>query len=151
MSSCPRPAPRALPRASSWSLPGSPSGPPSEAHLTGAREPMQVGCTSLTAAERQQHLSGLCAYCASPDHHAPFLLSGRETARPSKWKEELTWSHYCHLLSPHHFTFFRFVLGDPAGHQKSPLHCLLRLPGSAGNLIDAAFIAQLGVRQEALT
>ncbi|XP_050988388.1 uncharacterized protein LOC127179131 [Labeo rohita] len=50
-----------------------PSPPPpiaSEAHSTGAGEPMQIGRTSLSAAERaRRYREGLCAYCASPDHH----------------------------------------------------------------------------------
>ncbi|XP_050972472.1 tyrosine-protein kinase JAK3 [Labeo rohita] len=50
-----------------------PSPPPpiaSEAHSTGAGEPMQIGRTSLSAAERaRRYREGLCAYCASPEHH----------------------------------------------------------------------------------
>ncbi|KAL0151257.1 hypothetical protein M9458_053448 [Cirrhinus mrigala] len=50
-----------------------PSPPPPaapEAHSSGAGEPMQIGRTSLKAAERaRRYREGLCAYCASPDHH----------------------------------------------------------------------------------
>ncbi|KAL0185658.1 hypothetical protein M9458_017328, partial [Cirrhinus mrigala] len=50
-----------------------PSPPPpiaSEAHSTGAGEPMQIGRTFLSAAERaRRYREGLCAYCASPEHH----------------------------------------------------------------------------------
>ncbi|KAI2644474.1 Transposon Tf2-6 polyprotein [Labeo rohita] len=50
----------------------SPPPPPvaSEAHSGGDGEPMQIGRTSLSAAERaRRYREGLCAYCASPDHH----------------------------------------------------------------------------------
>ncbi|KAI2647575.1 Transposon Tf2-9 polyprotein [Labeo rohita] len=58
--------------STSHAVAASPPPPPValEAHSTGAGEPMQIGHTSLSAAERaRRYREGLCAYCASPDHH----------------------------------------------------------------------------------
>ncbi|KAI2649877.1 Transposon Tf2-6 polyprotein [Labeo rohita] len=69
----------------------SPSPPPiaSEAHSSGAGEPMQIGCSSLSAAERARcYREGLCAYCASPDHHraiCPLRPGNGQTRYQSSW------------------------------------------------------------------
>ncbi|KAI2655821.1 Transposon Tf2-6 polyprotein [Labeo rohita] len=69
----------------------SPSPPPiaSEAHSIGAGEPMQIGRTSLSAAERaRRYREGLCAYCASPDHHraiCPLRPGNGQTRYQSSW------------------------------------------------------------------
>ncbi|KAI2645310.1 Transposon Tf2-6 polyprotein [Labeo rohita] len=75
----------------SHAVAASPPPPPvaSETHSTGAREPMQIGCTSLSAAERaRRYREGLCAYCASPDHHraiCPLRPGNGQTRYQSSW------------------------------------------------------------------
>ncbi|KAL0159296.1 hypothetical protein M9458_043021, partial [Cirrhinus mrigala] len=73
-----------------------PSPPPlaaPEAHSSGAGEPMQIGRTSLTAAERaRRYREGLCAYCASPDHHRAICPLREEG-------EVFIWFRYHQILS----------------------------------------------------
>ncbi|KAI2644670.1 Transposon Tf2-6 polyprotein [Labeo rohita] len=80
-----------------------PSPPPpiaSEAHSTGAGEPMQIGRTSLSAAERaRRYREGLCAYCASPDHHraiCPLRPGNGQTSPVSRRTKEI------HLIIGNH-------------------------------------------------
>ncbi|KAI2644254.1 Transposon Tf2-9 polyprotein [Labeo rohita] len=77
--------------STSHAVAASPPPPPvaSEAHSTGAGEPMQIGRTSLSAAERaRRYREGLCAYCASPDHHraiCPLRPGNGQTRYQSSW------------------------------------------------------------------
>ncbi|KAI2646678.1 Transposon Tf2-8 polyprotein [Labeo rohita] len=111
-----------------------PSPPPpiaSEAHSSGAGEPMQIGRTSLSAAERaRRYREGLCAYCAPQITIEQSALSGRETARPGKEGEVFAWSGDEQNLS-------RRISDAPSG--------------AAGNFIDQDFAAQLGIETEVLS
>lgn len=63
--------------------PASPSTPPSSGAHTRAGETMQIVRTFLSAAEKaSQYKKGLCAYCASSDHHraiCPLRLGNGQT------------------------------------------------------------------------
>ncbi|KAL0156998.1 hypothetical protein M9458_048244, partial [Cirrhinus mrigala] len=106
-----------------------PSPPPpiaSEAHSTGAGEPMQIGRTSL------RYREGLCAYCASPEHHRAICPLRKEG-------EVFTWS------------------GDKknpvsilVGHQRIVTTAFVD-SGAAGNFIDQDYAAQLGIETEVLS
>ncbi|KAL0201043.1 hypothetical protein M9458_004230, partial [Cirrhinus mrigala] len=117
-----------------------PSPPPPaapEAHSSGAGEPMQIGRTSLTAAERaRRYREGLCAYCASPDHHraiCPLSSSGAAAAKSCPTESRL-------LLQ----------VSILMGHQRIVTSAFVD-SGAAGNFIDQAYAAQLGIETEVLS
>ncbi|KAL0190875.1 hypothetical protein M9458_013573, partial [Cirrhinus mrigala] len=114
-----------------------PSPPPpiaSEAHSTGAGEPMQIGRTSL------RYREGLCAYCASPEHHRAIcpLQRGRSLPGPVTKKSCPTESRMLLQVS---------IL---VGHQRIVTTALVD-SGAAGNFIDQDYAAQLGIETEVLS
>ncbi|KAL0181794.1 hypothetical protein M9458_024200, partial [Cirrhinus mrigala] len=118
-----------------------PSPPPPaapEAHSSGAGEPMQIGRTSLTAAERaRRYREGLCAYCASPDHHHQ-VKRGRSSSGSATFKSYPAVSRL--LLQV-------LIL---MGHQRIVTTAFVD-SGAAGNFIDQAYAAQLGIETEVLS
>ncbi|KAL0196874.1 hypothetical protein M9458_005414, partial [Cirrhinus mrigala] len=118
-----------------------PSPPPPaapEAHSSGAGEPMQIGRTSLTAAERaRRYREGLCAYCASPDHHHQ-VKRGRSSSGSATIKSYPAVSRL--LLQV-------LIL---MGHQRIVTTAFVD-SGAAGNFIDQAYAAQLGIETEVLS
>ncbi|KAL0160319.1 hypothetical protein M9458_044044, partial [Cirrhinus mrigala] len=114
-----------------------PSPPPpiaSEAHSTGAGEPMQIGRTSL------RYREGLCAYCASPEHHRAIcpLQRGRSLPGPVTKKSCPAESRMLLQVS---------IL---VGHQRIVTTALVD-SGAAGNFIDQDYAAQLGIETEVLS
>ncbi|KAI2650474.1 Transposon Tf2-6 polyprotein [Labeo rohita] len=108
----------------------SPPPPPvaSEAHSGRAGEPMQIGRTSLSAAERaRRYREGLCAYCASPDHHRAICPLRPGNGQRSEGEVSI-------LL----------------GHQRIVTTAFVD-SGAAGNFIDQAYAAQLGIVTEVLS
>ncbi|KAI2646936.1 Retrotransposon-like protein 1 [Labeo rohita] len=117
--------------SASHAVAASPPPPPvtSEVHSTGAGEPMQIGRTSLSAAERaRRYREGLCAYCASPDHHRAICPLPREMDRPGEEGE----------------------VSILMGHQRIETTAFVD-SGAAGNFIDQAYAAQLGIVTEVLS
>ncbi|KAL0192566.1 hypothetical protein M9458_010862, partial [Cirrhinus mrigala] len=118
-----------------------PSPPPPaapEAHSSGAGEPMQIGRTSLTAAERaRRYRESLCAYCASPDHHHQ-VKRGRSSSGSATIK---SYPYVSRLLLQ------VLIL---MGHQRIVTTAFVD-SGAAGNFIDQAYAAQLGIETEVLS
>ncbi|KAL0173559.1 hypothetical protein M9458_029527, partial [Cirrhinus mrigala] len=119
--------------STSYAVAASPSPPPiaSEAHSTGAGEPMQIGRTSLA-----------CVPIAPP--RTTIVLSalfGRETGRPGEEGEVLIWSQHCENLPR---------VSILMGHQRIVTTAFVD-SGAAGNFIDQAYAAQMGIVIEALS
>ncbi|KAL0155372.1 hypothetical protein M9458_049635, partial [Cirrhinus mrigala] len=118
-----------------------PSPPPPaapEAHSSGAGEPMQIGRTSLTAAERaRRYREGLCAYCASPDHHHQVKRGGSSSGSATIKSYPAVSRLLLQVL----------IL---MGHQRIVTTAFVD-SGAAGNFIDQAYAAQLGIETEVLS
>ncbi|KAI2646182.1 Transposon Tf2-9 polyprotein [Labeo rohita] len=132
-----------------------PSPPPpvaSEAHSSGAGEPMQIGRTSLSAAERaRRYREGLCAYCASPGPPSCHLpsASGKRTNQVKRGRSS---SGSSVAKTYPESAIFRLLLQVSIlmGHQRIVTTAFVD-SGAAGNFIDQAYAAQLGIVTEVLS
>ncbi|KAI2642467.1 Transposon Tf2-6 polyprotein [Labeo rohita] len=128
-----------------------PSPPPpaaSEAHSSGAGEPMQIGRTSLTAAERaRRYREGLCAYCASPDHHRA-ICPLRPGNGQTRWRGRSS-SGSAAIQSYPAESRLLLQVSILMGHRRIVTTAFVD-SGAAGNFIDQAYAAQLGIETEEL-
>ncbi|KAI2663491.1 Transposon Tf2-6 polyprotein [Labeo rohita] len=140
--------------STSHAVAASPPPPPvaSEAHSTGAGEPMQIGRTSLSAAERaRRYREGLCAYCASPGPPSSYLpsSSGKRTDQVRRGRSSSgpnTAKTYPESVSSRLLLQVSILMG----HQRIETTAFVD-SGAAGNFIDQAYAAQMGIVIEALS
>ncbi|KAI2652558.1 Transposon Tf2-9 polyprotein [Labeo rohita] len=113
-----------------------PSPPPpiaSKAHSSGAGEPMQIGRTSLSAAERARRYREVYAPIAPPQNTIErSALFVRETARPGREGENLTVIRQTKQLNPRQarwalfFEHFNFQLSYRPGSKNSKADAISR-------------------------
>ncbi|KAL0152480.1 hypothetical protein M9458_052203, partial [Cirrhinus mrigala] len=121
-----------------------PSPPPPtapEAHSSGAGEPMQIGRTSLTAAERARRYRE-----GSPSCNLPFA-SGK---RPDQVKRGRSSSGSAANQSYPANSRLLLQVSILMGHQRIVTTAFVD-SGAAGNFIDQAYAAQLGIETEVLS